>query len=732
MCIYRPRKNLSGIASSNTIMFPAPAQASLARTRRRWRLVRAILHLVNLIALLLLVLLALYIPWSARPDSDILRDTGIHQPLHRPHPRQLIVLVHGGGFCPDQHVQQFGLPAAQALPERSWCDTLQKALHWILGRKGEPAPPSRATEPTIWQLVRHTYPDAAILIPKYNGTLFSNNDPIQLAVELEFAIRAADERHHYRDIILIGASAGSLIARKAYLYGMGIKHDHPALPNARADPRHRKPWAAKVSRIVFASGVTRGWNPDANLAEMPLPAYLFNKLFINLAEWTDTARFTRHMIRGTPFIANARIQWIRDLPVALDQAGIKAPISIQLLGTVDDIVSAGDISDLTANPGFALIPISGAGHLQVLRFDKSVAGQAALRGFSEALQLPSGELLQRYGTATPAGTAVKKRDIIFIMHGIRDIGDWEPLLREAIRETYQRTQALDGLEIKTDKYGYFPMIPFLLLDQRQQYVQWFMDQYTEALALALPDAQVSYFGHSNGTYVLASALEHYQAIKMHRVAFAASVMPRRYPWDQLHREGRIDDFRSDMGNADWVVALFPGFFEFAYELTGIEWLELGSSGFNGFNDTFGNRYETYFDGAHACMLNRANFRSIAEFLVNGDLQRLDKDGRATEQTPSSHTAALAKFSWLIWLATALSLILIGRVVAPMLVYAVNLMFPYLPGRARIVRNWARGAAPHCKPWPWLWGLLAGCGSLNRKRCGWIAYLVLLFVALYAI
>ena len=443
-----------------------------------WALLHTLLYLVNILMLFLLLFFVFYIPWSARSDGKVLHNVEIQNPLHNTHPRQLVVLVHGGGFCPNQNVQQFGLPAALEQSGPSWCDMLQKTALWLLTNAGTSSPFPAPSERTIWQLVRDTYPDAAILIPRYNSTLFSNEDPFQLSVALEFAIRAADERDHYHDIILIGTSAGSLIARKAYLYGMGIDHDHPALPNAQSDVAYRKPWAEKVSRIVFASGVTRGWNPDAKPERITFLGYWLNKLFIKLGEWTNTARLVRNLERGTPFIANSRTQWIRDLPVALNKAHIKPPISVQLLGTIDDIVSADDISDLTANPGFALIPVSGAGHLQVLRFDNSLPGQAALRAFSEAIQLPSDELLQRYGKTAISDETAPKSDIVFIMHGIRDIGDWEPMLREALKDSYRRAHGsspangndrdhvLDGLEIRTDKYGYFPMIPFLLLGER--------------------------------------------------------------------------------------------------------------------------------------------------------------------------------------------------------------------------------------------------------------------------
>ena len=198
--------------------------------------------------------------------------------------------MHGSDLCPNQNVLQFGLPAMQEQSRLFRCDRLEQLMHRLALGQRLPSLASIPPEHTIWKLVRNAYPEAALLAPRYDSSTFSNQDPFQLAAALEFAIRAADERDHYRDIILIGFSTGALIVRKAYLYGMGINHDHPALPNAQSDTAYRKPWAKKVSRIVFASGVSRGWDPDAKPEKMPLPTYLLNKLFLRLAELTDTAR----------------------------------------------------------------------------------------------------------------------------------------------------------------------------------------------------------------------------------------------------------------------------------------------------------------------------------------------------------------------------------------------------------------------------------------------------------
>ena len=99
-----------------------------------WGLVRALLYLVNIITLLLLLFFTFYLPWSAWPDSEILHDVETRKPLHDTHPRQLIVLMHGGGLCPNQNVHQFGLPATQEQSGLSWCDMLEKCIGYSQGK----------------------------------------------------------------------------------------------------------------------------------------------------------------------------------------------------------------------------------------------------------------------------------------------------------------------------------------------------------------------------------------------------------------------------------------------------------------------------------------------------------------------------------------------------------------------------------------------------------------------
>ncbi len=67
---------------------------------------------------------------------------------------------------------------------------------------------------------------------------------------------------------------------------------------------------------------------------------------------------------------------------------------------------------------------------------------------------------------------------------------------------------------------------------RRSKVEWLMDQYTENLAL-YPNADFSFVGHSNGTYLLAKALLEYPACKFKNVVFAGSVVNKNYDWGTL-------------------------------------------------------------------------------------------------------------------------------------------------------------------------------------------------------
>jgi hypothetical protein len=71
----------------------------------------------------------------------------------------------------------------------------------------------------------------------------------------------------------------------------------------------------------------------------------------------------------------------------------------------------------------------------------------------------------------------------------------------------------------------FPLLPFITYRDRQKNVRRFMDEYTENLARFPKAETIDFIGHSNGTYILASALQRYVTMRVRRVYFGGQCEP---------------------------------------------------------------------------------------------------------------------------------------------------------------------------------------------------------------
>ena len=254
----------------------------------------------------------------------------------------------------------------------------------------------------------------------------------------------------------------------------------------------------------------------------------------------------------------------------------------------------------------------------------------------------------------PVGQDLDVEQVIFVLHGIRDIGEWIDELEVSLREAYTRANGFGGparIKIIKSSYGYFAMLPFLLYADRQRNVRWFMDEYTEVLARYPNVKKIDFVGHSNGTYVLASALQRYRTLRVDRVAFAGSVVPRDYDWRSRIDNGQVKAVRNYVGSADVVVGIFPCFLE----LCGSR--ELGSAGFNGFTQQEGKDLEVKFiPGNHWCGIDPRNYSSIIDFLLRG-VATLDP-GYYIKSQPT-WAVLLSRLCWLVWIGIVLGVLALG-------------------------------------------------------------------------
>ncbi|MFN0125720.1 MAG: esterase/lipase family protein [Verrucomicrobiales bacterium] len=500
----------------------------------------------------------------------------------------------------------------------------------------------------VRQAVAETLPDADLLIPEYPAGAFSSADPLRITEELVRLIEGALQRRTqqgggYERIILVGHSLGALLVRKAFVWACCQNQDEPG--PLRSAP---KAWPRLVERIILMAGTNRGWKIEQRPRHMPGWKWFSFRLAANLHRWFRVAKLINSARRGAPFVVNLRIQWIN-----LSRNRQRIPPTIQLLGTVDDIVEQEDNVDVQSGAEFIYKDVPDTGHANAIDFSGDT-GVVRRQVFVDCLRMDT-QLLQS-DDLPPLERDYSVHRVVFIMHGIRDYGFWTA----EVAKHAERIGSLAGEKVKTviSSYGYFPMLGFLLQPERQDNVRWFMDQFTEALA-RYPNARISFVGHSNGTYLLASALQRYRACFFDQVVFAGSVVPRWFPWDAMLRDKRIDRIQNYVATKDWVVAIFPAVFELFPKG------DLGSAGHNGFTDNEGQRYAVRFiDGSHSAALVRENFEVLARFAL-GD-ENAAPLSKLVQPDRSAPIVICSKLCPLIW-ATLLTVVL-AILVVPVVVF----------------------------------------------------------------
>lgn len=469
-------------------------------------------------------------------------------------------------------------------------------------------------------------PNADLLIPDYAAGFLSSEDPIEITEALvrciSDAVMAREARGSpYKEIILIGHSLGALLVRKAYVFSRGKNQDRASYLSPAPQA-----WGALVSRIILLAGTNRGWELRQKAKELSWPKWLAFNTCSQLWHWFRLARLINSVREGAPFVANLRIQWVsllRDSSLAPP-----IPMTVQLLGTIDDIVDERDNVDIQSGASFVYRSVPDTGHTNVIDFSGQT-GALRKQIFLDALLVDSTKIKSDMIVAFKAEPDVQH--VVFVMHGIRDYGNWTQRLAPFIYDIAGRTSI--KARVVTSGYGYFPIAGFMLQPERQKNVRWFMDQYTEALA-KYPQAAMSFVGHSNGTYLLASALEKYPACAFERAVFAGSVVNRSFPWSKHINERRLTTLQNFVASADWVVAIFPSIFERLRKMKS----DLGSAGHTGFADRDPPVYEvTYIRGGHGAAVVPENFETIARFVL-GD----------NAATPSQQLLAKGQASAAVW------------------------------------------------------------------------------------
>ena len=496
----------------------------------------------------------------------------------------------------------------------------QKYLVIILhGYRGSPESMSH-----IEKQVRLVYKNSTVLIPRLPLHLFSNADPLKITKHIVTLIdKECSKADNCIDhIILIGHSCGALLARKVYVYACGENAD--ARFSYSSDVLSSTYcWASKIERIILLAGMNKGWSlvPHLSFRESILMGIgiTLGNLLIALKYYPMIFRVRK----GASFITQLRLQWL-SLQNHAKTKNVGNAIVIQLLGTIDNLVSPDDNIDLITGSSFYYLDVPHSGHFDVLQMDQTTYGIERSKVFIDALSLNQLELeaLQIDSLEqSPIKQKPEVTDVVFVIHGIRDTGFWTKKIARKIQKLGLQQNRI--FETETSSYGYFSMASFLLFSGRRTKVEWLMDQYTENKAL-FPNAKFSFVGHSNGTYLLARALKDYPSCNFENVVFAGSVVRKDYNWRKLIKEHRVKRVLNYIATSDAVVAIFPNSFQI------LKLQDLGSGGHEGFNDL--HEQIRFIKGGHSAALKEEMWNHIAEFIVNGIIGTIEEPILQTKQS----------------------------------------------------------------------------------------------------
>lgn len=411
--------------------------------------------------------------------------------------------------------------------------------------------------------------------------LLSTARVIDRATELQAVIDARWRMAEgYDEIVLVGHSFGGVLVRQCYLLASGCERDHPG-----------SVWATRVRRIVLLAAINRGLDQT--------------KLRVRLYDWATRLAGTltrrrfigQEVISGSTTITNLRLTWIRHMRTLPET---QRPAMVQMLGTVDSVVSRRDSVDLEQFPDAMHISVPGLNHRQLPVLDGGPDPELRVRLMHDAIlgkAMPDADLRI---LSTP------HEDVVFVLHGIRAANrGWVQQLERKVR------QHMPGARVITPSYGYLSALEFALPSLHRRPVRTFQQLYSDCVA-ENPGARFHFVGHSNGTYILGESLRALPAMHFERVALAGSVLPRDFGWRALMRgdHPQVGVLRNDCANRDGPVGILCS------GLTGLRRRDIGTGGFDGFlhDDERVIQY-AFHDGGHSAALAEDNLDSIARFLA---------------------------------------------------------------------------------------------------------------------
>lgn len=298
----------------------------------------------------------------------------------------------------------------------------------------------------VRQVIRATRPHADIFAPELpiaHGAFCQEKcESIVARILAAIDCFVMQRSEGYISITLIGHSFGAVLARKTAIIAFGEQispsGDKPAPFEPEFNAYHApRTWATSISRIVLLAGTNRGWSVASAMDWWTSVKWMIVELAGEILLFGKPTIFA--IRRGAPFLVQTRLQWLAMMNP--DYGPRPDIITVQLLGTADDLVAPDDHVDYSVDlfggrehQSYFYLEVNASDHLNVVEISTTGSPQTASartqrrEKFLIALNSPRAELARQCITRDEMADVLSSMpdpsvtDVVFVVHGIRDKG----------------------------------------------------------------------------------------------------------------------------------------------------------------------------------------------------------------------------------------------------------------------------------------------------------------------
>lgn len=479
-------------------------------------------------------------------------------------------------------------------------------------------------------LMSEQFQNSDILRLRIDNALFSNSSPYEISAQINDLINAQFNRksktgQEYKKIIIAAHSFGALFVRKAVLAASasyGIRS--PKLANRVIT--EDLPWRRKLERLVFLGGINNGFNR--------LQTWYIHLICV-LLELMGISKLLLSLENGSAFVECLRQEWISLIRKPFESP---SPITVQIVGDDDWLVGHENDLDLEAlgpkskSSKHFIFEIGGTAHFSILDMSLNDESELSLdarraNAFIDALNLSPDELSKK-SIKIPNNLGleeIKRRNsverFIFVYDDVHDNDLWIETLPQAKDKIFGDRGDIIVSREQPPRLSRFSFM-FNFLGRREAQLRWYNGKITKIIA-QYPNADLSIIAIKNGSWFAAQSLLENRQQKLKTLLLVGSILPRKFPWDDLVKQGRVDIVCNALAHEDLFTAVIGGFYQFLSNnfplFARMRCFQLGDSGFRGFDWIGSNMGEiSYISGTSDAFLeSRAAIRFATAFSAFG-------------------------------------------------------------------------------------------------------------------